>query len=269
VRPGGDTGDVRFSIFVFATTAAFGLAACSGGGGGSPAPVSSAAPTAAFVPASVTIHSSAYDYYGNLNFSAVANAVPKPISPADGSLACTGGIEVPLDIRSGPVQLDLVRDQFVVLPLRAQLPQGTTLACKSTWGIYQGSTLLASTTLQATIVYDTGAPAISFTPSTVTLQASGAGNPTIVLAYVDQSGFSLAPVAPASGYLDCGNGYLVVTKLHAGAGVPGFVQDDVSVDMTSISPPAGSTLTCTSTWALDETGGSAVQTATLNATLQY
>lgn len=247
------------------------LAACGGGGSSStPAPSPSPVATAEFLPSSITVKASAYDYYGTLAFSSIAGAHPQPISPADGSLACNNGYSVPLQIRSGPAELTLVRDQYVILPQANVLPQGTTLTCTSTWGVYDASDdLLAKAQLQATVVYDTGVPAISFSPSTVTLGATSGSNPAITLAYTSASGFTAQPVAPADGSLACSGGYDIPVQLRAGAGATGLIKDTYVVLFDKISPPAGTSLTCTSEWGVYDASNTQVQTATLNATVTY
>jgi hypothetical protein len=245
------------------------LAACSGGGRGSPGPAATPAPSAAFQPASVTVHARAFDYFGTFAFTAAANGTPKPIAPADGTLACDGGYHIPLDIRSGPDQLGLVRDQYVVLPLLASPPAGTTLTCTSEWGIFGASgALLASATLDATVVYDQSGTIIDFSPSSATVRASG-GNAPIFLEYTSTAGYSVKPLAPADGALACPGGYAPQTQLRAGPGKSGAIEDQLVVLTASIAPPPGTSLACTTTYALLDPTGTPVAQASLAVTVQY
>jgi hypothetical protein len=176
---------------------------------------------------------------------------------------------VPLQIRAGPDEIGVVRDQYVVLPLLATPPAGTTLTCTSEWGTYSAAgTLLASTTLNATIVYDQSGTTIAFSPSKATIKASG-GNAPIYLDYTSATGFSIAPVSPSTTTLACPNGYAPTTQLHAGPGKSGEVVDQLVIDTASISPPAGTKLACTATYGLYDSMNTLAAQATLAVTLEY
>lgn len=248
---------------------ALALAACSGGGGGSPGPAATATPSADFQPASVTVHARSFDYFGTFAFTAAANGAPKPIAPADGTLACNGGYHIPLDIRSGPDQLGLVRDQYVVLPLLASPPAGTTLTCTSEWGVYGGNgALLTSATLNAMVVYDQSGTIIDFSPSTATVRASGANAP-IFLQYTSEAGYSVKADTPADGALACPGGYAPQTQLRAGPGKSGAIEDQLVILTASIAAPPGTSLACNTTYALLDPTGTVVARASLAVTLQY
>lgn len=252
-----------------ASLLALALAACSGGSDRSPEPAATPAPSAAFQPASVTIHARDFVYFGTFAFTAAANGVPKPIAPADGTLACAGGYRIPLDIRSGPDQLGLVRDQYVVLPLLASPPAGATLSCTSEWGIFGGNgAQLASATLNATVVYDQSGTIVDFSPASATIRANG-GNAPIFLEYTSEAGYSVKPETPADGTLACPGGYAPQTQLRAGPGKSNEIEDQLVISTTSIAPPAGTSLACETTYALLDPTGTLVARASLAVTLQY
>jgi hypothetical protein len=217
----------------------------------------------------VTVHTSAYDYYGVLAYEAASDGVPKPIDPANGTLACNGGYSVPLQIRAGPDLLGVVRDQYVILPLLASPPAGTTLTCTSRYGLYTtAGTLIASNTLNASIVYDANGTTITFDPATATVAASG-GNAPIFIDYTSTLGFSIVPTSPANATLACPGGYAPQTQLRAGPGKAGIVVDQLAVLTYTIAPPPGTTLPCTVTYGLRDTNKTIVATATASITLQY
>jgi hypothetical protein len=263
----------RAILGAVATTA---LAACSGGGGSSPAaPVPTATPSSPpfieFVPATISVRSSQFDYFGELTYSARTGLVPKPLSPAKGVLACNGGYSVVMQIHQGPAPIGVVHDQYLVLPLTANPPEGTTLSCTSTWGLYDASgALVAQAPLQATLIYDTGKPAIYFMPASLKIESSS-GTAVATLAYISHAGLKDKPVTPGSGYLACAGGYSVKPQLRAGPALPGYIAVLYEIDPADVTPkPAkGATLDCTTTWGLADTAGNVVQVATLKVAITY
>jgi hypothetical protein len=246
------------------------LASCGGGGGGlSPGPTAVPRPSVAFEPSTISVDAASYDFFGIFAFTASTNGVPKPIDPADGTLACNGGYHVQLQIRAGPDQLGVVRDQYVVLPLLASPPAGSKLTCAGTWGIFDASgALLGSATLNATIDYNQTGTIIGFSPTPATVHAAG-GDPPIELAYTSAAGFSIEALDPANGTLACPNGYAPQTQLSAGPNTPGAIEDRLTVVTSSIAPPAGTKLQCFVTYGLLNPAKLLVAEATLTLTLLY
>jgi hypothetical protein len=256
------------------TVALFVLAAsgCSGGGGAStPAPAASP-PFIAFAPSSISLRSSQFDYFGFLTFTARAGLVPKPVSPADGSLACDQGFHVGLQVHQGPAPIGVVHDEYLVLPQTAKPSLGTTLTSSATWGLFDesGTMVAQGQPLQAKILYDTGKPGIYFTPAKLVTKSS-AGIVTSILAYSSLKGFDGKPLAPKTGFLACKGGYTLTPKLRAGPLLSGYVQVRYEVDPSAVSPEPkkGQTLDCASEWGLIDSAGNVVEEATLAASVTY
>jgi hypothetical protein len=248
-------------------------AACSGGGGSAvaPSPTPSPAPFISFVPASINFKSSAFDYFGELTYTARTGLVPKPLTPPNGSMTCNDGLNIGLQIHQGPAPIGVVHDEYVVLPLNVQPAIGTVLNCTSTWGLYDSSgALVAQAPLQATVTYDNGRPAIYFTPAALAFKAS-AGSGTSVLAYATTAGFKPKPLSPDTGNLACQGGYTLAPKFRAGSSFPGYDQIRFELDPSAVSPvpPSGTTVACAATWGLADAAGNIVQRAALNVKITF
>lgn len=263
---------LRRRLFV-ALIAAF-AGGCSGGGVGSssPGPTPSPAAFIEFVPASVTLRSSQVDYYGFLTYSARAGLVPKPVSPAGGWLACDHGFNVALQIHAGPAPIGVVHDEYIVFPLSVNPPKGTTLTCSSTWGLFDAAgTMAAQAPLRANLIYDTGKPAISFSPPVLVLKST-APTATSVLAYESANGSTAEPIEPPSLDLACKGGYTLKPQIRAGGTLEGYVQDRFEIDPSAVTPKpkAGTkTISCATVWALLDAKGHIVQEAALAVVITY
>ncbi len=217
--------------------------------GPAPVPAAKPVPLIAFEPRSFYMLSSAFDFMGSLTYLAKAGVVPKPVPPSNGYLTCTGGYSVDLQVSAGPYNRGAVEDRFVVLPHSISPPRGTLLKCTSTWGLYgnAGKTLLGSTTLYATINYDTGTPPIAFEPAAVTLKAGGPVY-TGKLAYYNSRGARIRSVANDGQPLSCTNGTVVPFAVKAGPVVGDAVDDTYTIDPANVTVPKGTSLACSSLW---------------------
>jgi hypothetical protein len=233
-------------------------------------PSPSPAPFITFVPDTITVRASKFDYFGELTYSGRAGLVPQPVSPASGYLACDRGFSVALRVHAGPAPIGVVHDEYLVLPLSVSPAKGTILTCSATWGLFDGGTLVAQAPLHATVIYDTGKPAIYFNPRTLAFKSSD-GTTSSVLAYATTADLKVEPISPKGGILACDGGYTLTTRLKAGGVLQGYVQDNYVVDPDAVAPkPAvGQTLTCSSTWGLADSHGDVVQTAKIAVSLTY
>jgi hypothetical protein len=213
--------------------------------------------------------SSEYAHTGVLKYKAIAGAYPGKVPPSTGYLTCTGGYSVPLEVSSGPWVKGYIEDRYDVLPQSVEppVPIKTILNCSSTWGLFTSAgTLLDSTTLYATIVYNTGDPAIAFSPSTIGL-VSGAHASTGTLDYFYTAKDGVKPIPDPGGYLTCGNGASVPLHIASGPEVGDEIRDTYTVDPSGVHLAHGASTTCTSTWGSYLANGSLLGQATLSATL--
>jgi hypothetical protein len=228
---------------------------------------SSVAPEIVFEPRWFSMLSSEYVHTGVISYAAAPGVYPRPVPPANGYLACNGGYSVDLQISAGPYVKGRIDDRFVVLPQSARPPKGTILKCSSTWGLYAktGNVLLGSTTLYATIVYDTGIAPIVFEPAKIALTA-GSGPYVGTLAYGDAANRGVRPIPATGGYLNCPGGTAVPLHVAAGRDVGGQVRDTYTIVPSSLVVAPGSAITCSSTWGAYDAAGTLLGQATLEAT---
>ncbi len=226
-----------------------------------------------FKPSWFYVNSSQYDYFGKLEYFAIPGAQPKPVPPWTGYLACNdghnGNYSVDLQVSAGPYDKGVIEDRFVVLPQSVKPPKGTILQCTSAWGLYTSSgDLLSSTTLYATIAYNTGMPPILFEPGSVVLKSSD-GDFTGTLAYEDTASGGVRPLPGSSGYLTCDNGASVRLQVASGPDVGGTVRDTYTIVPQSSSEPFGTTVNCSSVWGAYDSSGTLLGQATLQASIYY
>jgi hypothetical protein len=212
--------------------------------------------------------SSEYDHQGILSYLAIKGAYPAKVPPATGYMTCDGGYSVPLLVTAGPWVKGRIRDRFDVLPqsVAPPVPIKTILKCSSTWGLYSSTgTLLDTTTLYSTIVYNTGDPAIAFAPSAVTLTAGGAPYAGRLDYFFTAA--NVKPIPDPGGYLTCSNGASVPLHVASGPIVGEQIRDSYTIDPGAVSLARGTSISCSSTWGSYLASGSLLGQATLSVTI--
>ncbi len=234
------------------------------------APAAAVSPAIAFEPGEFEMDSSSYDHLGTLSYVDDKHVSPEPVPPQKGYLNCDDGYTVDLKVSAGPYDKGRIADHYTVLAqsiVPFTPPKGTVLKCSSEWGLYSSTKneFLGTTTLYATIVYDTGIVALEFEPGTVTL-AAGSAAYAGTLAYDSVASGGIKPIPSSGGYLDCGNGVTVPLHVKAGPDDEGTVKDTYTIDPPT-SVPSGSTLTCSSTWGAYTKSGVLLGKGTLDVSI--